>query len=134
MFVRLASLEDLTTIKSFDEWNTVDEGRIRAGHCHVAGLERKPLAFGLLDRSFFERQFVAILFVHPDHRRRGLGTAGLGHLGSVATDDKLWISTNLENLPMQRLLHARGYTLSGVVNNLAALPELVYMKVLRTSA
>ena len=128
MFVRLAHLDDLATLKSFDEWDTVSEQRIEAGQFHVAGLDERPLAFGLLDRSFFNRCFVAILFVHPDHRRRGLGSALLRHFESIADDKKLWISTNVENLPMQRLMHQRGFQLTGVVHNLAPVPELVFVK------
>ena len=40
----------------------------------------------------------------------------------------MWISTNIENVAMQSALHKLGYRLSGVVNNLAELPELVYVK------
>lgn len=43
---------------------------------------------------------------------------------------RLWISTNIENLPMQSMLHKRGYQLDGVVNNLGRIPELLYSKTL----
>jgi ribosomal protein S18 acetylase RimI-like enzyme len=128
VFVRQAHLDDLAAVKSFDEWDSCSEARIQAGECYVAGFEEPPIGFALFDRSFFHRPFVSILFVHPEHRHRGLGSAMLGHLESIVTDDKLWISTNVENLAMQRMLHKRGYELSGVVNNLAALPELVFVK------
>ena len=128
MFVRQAHPDELSALKTFDKWDTVSEACIRAGQCHVAGFDQRPVAFGILDRSFFKRCFVATLFVHPDYRNRGLGSALLRHFESIVTGDKLWISTNVENLPMQRMLHKHGFELTGVVNNLAPLPELVFFK------
>ena len=43
---------------------------------------------------------------------------------------KLWVSTNIENLAMQAVLHRRGYRLVGVVDELGDVPELFYVKVL----
>jgi hypothetical protein len=50
------------------------------------------------------------------------------HFESLTETPKLWISTNIENLPMQRVLHKHGYGLAGVINELGALPELFYFK------
>ena len=96
----------------------------------MAGHETDVLAYGILNREFFGRPFVAILFVHPDHRRTGLGTALIRHFESMGEYKQLWISTNVENLGMQRTLHKLEYRLSGVVHHLAKLPELVYFKAL----
>ncbi|MHC5027279.1 MAG: GNAT family N-acetyltransferase [Planctomycetota bacterium] len=126
MFVRQAEPSELSILESFDERNTVSEACIRAGECLVAGIESRPLAFGNLDRSFFKRAFVAMLYAHPEHRRHGLGSALLGHFESIAANKKLWISTNLENMAMRRMLHKHGFELTGVVNKLAPIPELVF--------
>ena len=126
MFVRPASPDDLESIRSFDEWNVVTEQKIADGHCFVAGQGETILAYGILDRSFFGRRFASILFVAAAHRQGGLGEALLQDFESRTGDDTLWISTNIENLPMQRLLHKRGYTMSGVINDLGKVPELVY--------
>ena len=108
-FVRQATPGDLGALRSFDEWKVVTEERITAGDCFVAGLQDRVLAYGILDRSFCQRQFIAILFVHPEHRHRGLGSALIGHFESLTTDEKLWVSTNIENRNMQGALHKNGY-------------------------
>jgi hypothetical protein len=56
----------------------------------------------------------------------------LRHLESFCETSKLFISTNLSNLPMQSLLAKLVYVLSGVIHNLdEGDPELVYFKRLR---
>ncbi|MHC5114749.1 MAG: GNAT family N-acetyltransferase, partial [Planctomycetota bacterium] len=125
-FVRSATADDLDAARSFDEWDVVNEQRIADGECWVAGFDGEVLAYGILDRSFMKRQFVAILFVHPEHRQRGLGRALLRHFESLVSDEKLWISTNIENLAMQKMLHAHGYVQAGVINDLGRVPELFF--------
>jgi len=127
-FVRAATPDDLAAAQSFDEWDVVNEQRIADGECWVAGFENEILAYGILDRSFMKRRFVAILFVHPEHRHRGLGRAMLRHFESLVADEKLWISTNIENLAMHRMLHDHGYVQAGVINGLGRVPELYFYK------
>jgi GNAT superfamily N-acetyltransferase len=128
IFVRDATPDDLPALAAFDEWKAATEARIRDGQCFVAGLDDRLLAFGILDHSFINRPFIAILFVHPDHRRSGLGSALIKHFEAMTTEPRLWISTNIENTAMQRALHKHGYSLAGVINNLGAIPELFYFK------
>lgn len=76
-----------------------------------------------------------MLYVHPEHRRCGVGTALMRYLESVCQTAKLFTSTNLSNLPMQSLLARLGYELSGVIHNLdEGDPELVYVKRLKRSS
>ena len=132
LFVRQATQDDLDALSSFDEWKGATEDRIRSGCCHVAGFEDRVLAYGILDRSFCQRPIIAVVFVHPEHRRSGLGSALISHFESLSTEEKLWVSTNIENLAMQGALHKHGYHLAGVVNNLGPIPELFYFKVVRS--
>ncbi|MEE8155250.1 MAG: GNAT family N-acetyltransferase [Phycisphaerales bacterium] len=134
LFVRQATLDDLPVLKAFDEWKVVTDAKIQSGHCFVAGLDDRPLAFGILDHSFLHRPVISVLFVHPDHRRAGLGSALITHFESVTKEPKLWISTNIENLAMQGALHKHGYSLAGVINNLGAIPELFYFKVINPAS
>ena len=128
LFVRRAEPEDLEQLGGFDEWHQATEESIRAGECFVVGHDTDVLAYGILNRSFCGRPFVGTIFVHPDHRQTGLGTALLKHFESIADYRQLWISTNIENLGMQRALHKLGFRLAGVINNLGELPELFYFK------
>ncbi len=127
-FVRSAEPGDLEQLSSFDEWKQATEKAIRAGECLVAGHDTEVLAYGIFNRSFCGRPFVATIFVHPEHRRTGLGTVLLRHIESITERNELWTSTNIENLGMQRTLQKLGFRLCGVVNDLAELPELFYCK------
>ncbi|MGB8356439.1 MAG: hypothetical protein WCD79_21250 [Chthoniobacteraceae bacterium] len=57
-----------------------------------------------------------------------IASALLAHLESICNRDRIWISTNADNLPMQGLLQKRGYERSGIIENLDPIPELVYSK------
>ena len=73
-----------------------------------------------------------MLYVQQDWRRQGVGQILLGYLEKVCHTHKLFTSTNLSNLPMQRLLAKLNYRLSGVIHDLdEGDPELVYVKYLR---
>ncbi len=128
VFVRQAILEDLKQLSSFDEWKQATEASIRAGECFVAGHDTEIQAYGIFNHSFCGRACAAVIFVHPEHRRAGLGSALIKHMESETGQNKLWISTNIENLAMQRTLQRLGYRLAGVINNMAELPELFYFK------
>lgn len=127
-FVRQAEPADVAQLAGFDEWKRATAEPIRAGECFVAGHDSTVLAYAIFNRKFFNRPFIDTLFVHVDHRQTGLGSALIEHVESVADGSQIWTSTNIENLGMQRTLEKLGYRLSGVVNNLAKLPELCYCK------
>ncbi len=131
VFVRPATPDDAAALAAFDEWDRATPEAIAAGECYAAGRGEDVLAYGILNREFFNRQFISIIFVHPEHRRTGLGTELIEHFESITTDRKIWISTNVGNEPMQRALHGLGYRMTGVVNDLGKLPELIYVKTLR---
>ena len=127
-FARRAAPADIEQLASFDEWTRATPEAISDGTCFAAGYDTEILAYGILDRSFFGRPFVAIIFVHPDHRKNGLGTALVEHFVSITDHKQLWVSTNIENLGMQRILQRLNFRLSGVVNDLGKLPELFYVR------
>jgi GNAT superfamily N-acetyltransferase len=121
-------LDDCAAIEAIDLWKQATRETVASGQCHVAGEEGRVLAYGLLDRSFFHRAWVAILFVAEAYRRHGYGNALLDHMERVCASPRIWTSTELPNLPMQSLLKKRGYQLTGVVENLQKNPELFYFK------
>ena len=127
-FVRQAQLSDNEQLVAFDEWKQATEESILTGECFVAGHDTAILAYGIFNRKFFRRPFIATIFVHREHRQTGLGTALIQHMETLADYKQIWTSTNIENLGMQRTLHKLGFRLSGVINHLADLPELCYHK------
>lgn len=81
-----------------------------------------------LGPTFFSRPFVELLLVHPDHRRRGVGTALLRHARQLHAGAKLFTSTNLSNQPAQALFARCGFRLCGYVDELdPGDPELIFV-------
>jgi ribosomal protein S18 acetylase RimI-like enzyme len=140
--IRPGTVADAEQLIAFDHVAQVEPERrasiqraIAAGANYVATAEGAIVGYGELEYSFYHNGFVALLYVHPEHRRRGVGVALMRHFESICTTAKLFTSTNLSNLPMQSLLAKLGYTLTGVVDNLdEGDPELIYFKRVATDA
>lgn len=102
---------------------------VRIGVAHVAVLDGAVVGYAVLEHSFFERGFIAMLSVALSHRRRGVGAALVRHLEGLCTSERIFTSTNRSNLIMQSLLQKLGYNYSGMVDNLDPEdPELFYSR------
>jgi GNAT superfamily N-acetyltransferase len=66
---------------------------VEACKCLVALSGGKVEGFGILDRSLFGQNFIALLIVHPDHRRKGIATALIQSIESLCVTKKLFTST-----------------------------------------
>ncbi|MGA6107052.1 GNAT family N-acetyltransferase [Pseudomonas solani] len=87
------------------------------------------LGYGVLDRSFFEHDFIALVMVKDGARRRGVASALMAELERQCTGPKLFTSTNASNAPMLALLARHGFTPSGRIDNLdEGDPEWVFVK------
>lgn len=134
--IRSTTAEDIEQICSLDFIAQQDEERrdfitrsIANDCCHIAVIDEKIIGYGVIEHSFFEQGFISMLYVHPAHRRHGIGMNLMKHLQSLCRTPKLFTSTNLSNVPMQSLLIRLNYTLSGVIHNLDEDdPELIYFK------
>ena len=127
-FTRIAVDGDFLPIAAFDQWKMVSSQTIAAGECFVAGTGDTVEAYAIRTHWFHGRPFVSMLFVRPESRRHGLGSALLAHLESICDRDRLWISTNSDNEPMQQLLQKRGYENCGVIEKLDPVSEIVFSK------
>ena len=127
-FTRIAVAADLPSIAAFDPWQMVTPQTIAVGECFVAGTGDTVEAYAIRTHWFHGRPFVSMLFVRPESRRSGLGSALLAHLESICNRDRLWISTNSGNTPMQQLLQKRGYENCGIIEKLDPIPELIFSK------
>jgi ribosomal protein S18 acetylase RimI-like enzyme len=141
--IRQAVADDLESICTFDHIAQTDRGGRRSfiarsiddGNCFIVVAEHRAVAYGVLEYSFYEQGFIAMLYVDAEHRRNNYGTMLMRHIESICRTDKLFTSTNLSNLAMQSLLAKLGYRLSGVIHGLEENdPELVYLKSRRPSA
>ncbi len=134
--IRIATNADADSIFAFDLIAQCDKKRqifireaVEQGYCTLAEADNQPVAYIIMKRIFFGYPFIELLYVHSDYRRYGLGAALMQHIETNCEDEKLFTSTNLSNLRMQRLLEKLGYTISGVVHNLdEGDPEVFYFK------
>src|SRR4051812_46272810 len=113
MECRLAVLEDLPAMQAWQDWHHAKRESIEYGECHVAMIDSAPIGYGILNRGFFDRAWIALLFVPEAHRRQGVGHALLEHMERACGQKRIWTSTELPNLAMQSLLKKRGYQLTG---------------------
>jgi|SRR5947207_2209231 len=129
-FTRIAQPDDYPAIARFDEWRAATPQVIAAGRCAVAGREEEIEAYAITSHWFGTKPFVEVLFVAPAARRCGLSSALFSMIESTCAGSgtRLWVTTGLQNVPMQQFLHARGYELCGVIEKLAKIPELVYSR------
>jgi N-acetylglutamate synthase-like GNAT family acetyltransferase len=93
------------------------------------------MGYALLSYRFFGHGFMELVLIHPNHQGSGHGPRLIQYLESVCTDPKLFTTINESNLRMQKVLERLGYQKSGIIHNIdPGDPELVYFKLLRSSA
>lgn len=134
--VRLAATRERRAIASCDPLLTSDlhrreliDSAIAARQCWVVEKDGGICGYAILTTNFFGRDFVELLFVAPDARRKGVGDALLAAIERTRAVDRLFTSTNESNAPMRALLERRGYKPSGTILNLDPDdPELVFVK------
>ncbi|MFI1580877.1 GNAT family N-acetyltransferase [Embleya sp. NPDC020630] len=100
----------------------------REGSATVAEDASGLLGYCVVEYTFFEQGFVAMLMVTPSARGRGVGRGLLDVAAASCTTPKLFTSTNVSNQPMQRLLGRAGWSPVGLVHGLDdGDPELFYL-------
>jgi len=109
---------------------------VESGECHVAIFNGELAGLVILNYSFFGFGFVALLITRERFRRKGIGSALIRFVEGTCRTERIFISTERSNGPMQMLLDALGYERSGVIENLGedVEPELIYVRKLRTRA
>jgi GNAT superfamily N-acetyltransferase len=133
--IRPAWVADLANLRRIDP-SLAEAERARTA-AHLLNLGRSwvaedhglPVGYALTSLSFFSRPLVEMLLVAETHRRNGVGLALIERCEAAHQDDRLFVTTNLSNAPMQGLLARAGFQGSGIIYNLDVDdPELVYVK------
>ena len=142
MELRIATITDAAAIIAFDHVAALEPARVRLIHdqikssaCYVAVIDANVVAYAVLNYKFYDNGWIEMLYVHPQFRRQGIGSALIRHLINECRTPKLFTSTNQSNVPMQQLLATLEFDRSGFIENLdESDPELVYFKRLRDNA
>ncbi|NJL54918.1 MAG: GNAT family N-acetyltransferase [Spirulinaceae cyanobacterium RM2_2_10] len=142
MELRIAQITDADAIIAFDHIAASEPARVQFIHdqiessaCYVALIDAKVVAYAVLNYKFYDNGWIEMLYVHPQFRRQGIGSALIRHLNNACRTPKLFTSTNQSNFPMQQLLATLEFDRSGIIENLdEGDPELVYFKRLRDNA
>jgi ribosomal protein S18 acetylase RimI-like enzyme len=137
--IRQGQASDLDSLKTVDSYFAAGhperakeiEHWLRTGEAHVAICDGNLCAYAALGEQF-GRPFIHMLMVAEDNRGMGIGNRLVAYLEELIRGPEIWTSTNLSNQPMQRLLAARKFTLTGFIDNLdPGDPELFYFKRLK---
>lgn len=122
---------DLST-RNHQSRRALVESAIGRGECLMALDNGLLLGYGLMNYGFFNRGFVALIWVDVAHRRRGVATALFDEFERRCQSSRIFSSANRSNLATCGFLTSRSYVLSGMVQDLDEDdPEMFYSKKLR---
>jgi GNAT superfamily N-acetyltransferase len=95
----------------------------------VAELAGQVVGYGVYNHDFFHQGQVDMLMVDAEHRGGRIGEQLLSALERLCDTPKLFVTTNLSNHRMQRLLLRMGYDACGYIGELdPGDPELMFVK------
>ena len=129
--IRKATPSDVAAIDSFDIFAGDRGADVGRGECFVALEEGRAAGYVVFNHSFYLKPFIQFLCVSPGFRRRGLANELLEYVEGICDGDRLFTSTESDNLPMLRLLSRRGYRVSGVIEHIQERAEVVFSKEVR---
>lgn len=87
------------------------------------------MGFLIVSPSFFGHDFLSLIVVHKDFRRRAVASDLVQSALENASTEKLFTSTNKSNTAAQALFRSKGFEASGVVYNLdPGDPELIFFR------
>jgi GNAT superfamily N-acetyltransferase len=137
--IRAYRSSDNAALAAFDERIIAEKTRLplllrahAANGFWVAEDDGKVVGYVARTFEFFDKEFIALILVDPNVRRRGIGSALMHKVEEACTQDRLFTSTNQSNVTMQAVLASLGYEPSGRIDNLdPGDPELVFVKFLR---
>jgi GNAT superfamily N-acetyltransferase len=121
--LRAAQAEDVSGIVAIDPhspgrpeeiWALAREqaSLVAVEHGEIVGF------LGVRPGSFYQRDFIDLLFVATSRRRCGIGRALVRAALRGASTPRVFTSTNESNTPMRQLLRSEGWIPSGVLTGL----------------
>jgi len=131
MLIRRATKTDIKQPEDSSRENYIEKS-VLSGVTWIAVIDQNPVGYVVLNRSLFDRLTIDMLMIDVNHRRSGIGRGLFEYIEGECDGVELWTSTNLSNIPMQKLLIALNYKMTGFVDNLDPNdPEIIYFKKLK---
>lgn len=122
---------DLALNPTREHFNFI-QAAVTARHCYVARAEQVPIGYAVMGKTFFDHAFISHLIVHPDHRRRSIGSALIRYMENQVVGDKIFTGISQSNQPAHKLFEKLSYQPSGQLDNLSPHgTELIFFKSLK---
>jgi ribosomal protein S18 acetylase RimI-like enzyme len=128
MKIRQAVPEDFTEIDSFDVFAGDRKTEIQRNEVWVAMREGKIAGYITFNRSFYQKPFIQYLNVKVEYRKQGVGQALIESIEKRCDQEKLFTSTESNNLTMLKMLEKRNFKIVGVIEQLQEVAEIIYCK------
>jgi len=134
--IRQAEQSDAQALKELDTIVPLDPTRaefidrwIKDDIVLVVEVDNSVVGYGVFNHAFFYQGHVDMLMIHKDFRGQGFGEHLLQALEKLCDTSKFYVTTNLSNHRMQKLLTKLSFRSCGYINELDPDdPELVYVK------
>ena len=124
--IRKAVAADFSAIDEFDMFAGDRQEEISRGECFVAVDNEVVVGYLTTARTFYQCPFIAYVQVRDALQGQGIGTALLAFAEARWPVEKIYTSTEADNLPMLHLLQKRGYSTAGEILFIQHEPELVF--------
>ena len=136
VLIRKAVLSDAQSIKSIDTIVPINPSRVemiekwlQKDLVLVVEIDNRIIGYGVINHEFFRQSQIDMLMISEEFRGKGIGEKLLQSLEQCADTNKLFITTNLSNHSMQKLLLRTGYKPCGYIDELDPGDQgLVFMK------
>jgi len=134
--IRRAEQSDAQILKKLDTIVTIDPTRaefidrwLKDDIVLVAEIDNTVVGYGVFNHAFFYQGQVDMLMIHQDYRGQCIGECLMKELEKLCDTPKFFVTTNMSNHRMQKLLRKLSFRSCGYINELDPRdPELVYVK------
>ena len=134
MEIRLATRDDLKAIDEFDIFLGNRMTEIERSELWVALEENLVIGYISFNEQFYTRPVVHYLNVRKEYRRSGTGRDLMLKFEELYRDsERIFTSTESNNLAMLLLLEKLGYKCCGVVDKIQEKSEIIFCKELNPS-